>query len=815
MNILASYKWLKEYLKTDLSPEEFARELSLRSMSVESIDKSAEKYANMVVGVIKEVKAHPKADRLRIAVTDVGNQTVEIVCGGSNLEVNHRVFVALPGSKVRWHGEGDLIELKETEIRGVKSVGMICAPIEVGFDKLQGDEHEIWDLTKLTDAAAGTSVVDALGLDDTIFDIEVTTNRPDCMGMVGLAREGAAAIKADFSPPSTTDNRQPTTGTFEVTLNAKKLCPRYMAAVVKNVKVGPSPWWLQLKLLQAGHRPINNIVDITNYVLHELGQPMHAFDADLLKGRKLEVRLAGKGETILALDGVEYKLSAKNLVIADAERPVAIAGVMGGKETGTTAATTTVVFEAATFDAVSIRKTARELNCYSDSQLVFEKGLSTEALPMALARAVELAKELAGGELVSVSDQRLAPYEPQTYPVLYKKMCARIGVEISNEQIDEMLTRLGFVLEKNGNRTVATVPYWRDHDVEAEVDLTEEVARLYGYHLMPLALPSAPPPTYSDDATLLAEGQVKRFLAAAGYSEFFGYSFIDAKTLERYGISPETAVKILNPLSEDLSHLRPTLVPSLLRDIERNQANIPQGKVFELSRVHILREGDLPDERFRLVIAQYGTDDGEKTFRELRGTLEALGERSGLTFNFQLPPFAKAPGGGPKPGEGLSTDERWHPSRQATIAFDAGSGKQTCGTIGQVAPTIQEAFGIGRPVWIVDLDLELLMPHLASKLKYVPVSNFPEVHRDLSVVVKEQAHYHDLADLIKAQNVLITAVELTDIYRGQGVPDGHKSLTISLTFSASERTLTSAEIDELIIQIGHALVGNFGAVLRS
>lgn len=798
MNIQASYKWLKDYIKTDLSPEEFARELSLRSMSVESLDKTADKYAHMVVGLIKEVKPHPKADRLRIAVTDVGNQTVEIVCGGSNLAPNQRVFVALPGSKVRWHGEGDLIELKETEIRGVKSVGMICSPVEIGFEKLQGDEKEIWDLTNLTNAAAGTPVVDALSLDDTIFDIEITTNRPDCMGMVGLAREGAAAIKAPFEFLPTTEVRQPNSGSFEVALSAKKLCPRYMAAVVKNVKVGPSPWWLQAKLLQAGHRPINNIVDITNYVLHELGQPMHAFDADILRGQKLEVRPAKKGETMLALDGVEYQLSSKNLVIADAERPVAIAGVMGGKETGTSAATTTVVFEAATFDAVSVRKTSRDLNCYSDSQLVFEKGLSTEALPQALARALELATELAGGEVVSITDQRLAPYKAQTYPVLYKKIRARIGVEIPDQEIDEILTRLGFTLQKTGSRTVATVPYWRDHDIEAEVDLTEEVARLYGYHLMPLALPAAPPPSHGDDLSLLIEGRVKRFLASAGYTEFFGYSFVDSKTLERYGVSPTTAVKILNPLSEDLSHLRPTLVPTLLRDIERNQANVPQDKVFEVSRVHVPREAQLPEERFRLVIAHYGVEDAEQAFRELRGTLDALAVRSGISF-IMTP----------------STEDRWHPSRQATVVVETSAGQQLVGVIGQVATVLQEAFGIARPVWICDLDLEALLPYLEPKLKYTPVSNFPEVHRDLSLVVTESTHFAALAQAVRAQNVLISSVDLIDIYRGQGVPDGHKSLTLSLTISSADRTLTSAEIDELMTQISHVLTGTFGAALRS
>lgn len=795
MNILASYKWLKEYVQTDLSPEAFARELSLKSMSVESMEKGNDAFANMVVGVIKDVKPHPKADRLRVTVVDVGSQTVEIVCGGSNLEVGQKVFVALPGSKVRWHGEGDLVELAETEIRGVKSVGMICSPVEVGFEKLQGAEREIWDLTNVTQAPAGTPIAQALDLDDTVFDIEITTNRPDCMGMIGLARESAAAVEAPFvwhapSLPSAPAG-------IEVSLEAKKLCPRYIAATVKNVKVGPSPWWLQKKLLKSGHRPINNIVDITNFILHEYGQPLHAFDANKVNG-KVVVRPAKSGEILKALDGKDYKLTTKHLVIADSERPLAIAGVMGGLESGTTNETTTVIFEAATFDAVSIRKTARDLNLYSDSQLVFEKGLSTEALPAALARALQLAQELAGGEVTGITDVRTEAYEAESYPVLFKKIRARIGVDISDEEISTILTRLGFKLDKNGSRVTAMVPYWRDHDIEAEVDLTEEVARIYGYHRMPLTLPSAPTPTVSDDLTLVWEAWFKRFLSTLGYTEFFGYSFVDVKTLEKYGVSPQEAVRVLNPLAEDLSHLRPVLMPSVLRDIERNQASTTHGKVFELSRVHILQSGDLPEERFRLVIANYGVENAEQAFMQLRGVLELLGERTGVNFMFG----------------GNVDDARWHPARSTMIAIGEGDNRKIMGVIGQVSDAHQAAFGITREVFAIDLDLEAFMPHLHKVLSYVPVSEFPIVTRDISFVVTERTEFAALAASIKAQNVLVQSVALVDIYRGKGVEDGKKSMTLTVTLAA-QRTLTSEEVEEVMTTIAHSLTGQFGAIMRS
>lgn len=796
MNILASYKWLKEYLQTDLTPEEFARELSLKSMSVESIDKGADKFANMVVGVIKELKPHPKADRLRLTIVDIGSRTVEIVCGGTNLAVEQKVFVALPGSKVRWHGEGELVELTETEIRGVKSFGMICAPNEAGFEKLQGAEKEIWDLTKLVDVKAGTPIAEALDLDDTLFDIEITTNRPDCMGMIGLAREAGAATGGSFNwniPALPTAEPG-----IEVSLEAKKLCPRYLAATLKNIKVGPSPWWLQKKLLMAGHRPINNIVDITNFVLHEYGQPLHAFDTSKVNGR-IVVRLAKKGEVLKALDGKDYKLSTKHLVICDNDKPLAIAGVMGGLESGTTETTTSVIFEAATFEPVSIRKTARDLNLYSDSQLIFEKGLSTEALPVALARAIQLAHELAGGELVGLTDVRSGEYKAESYPVMFKKIRARIGVDIADDEIKSILTRLGFVLEVNGSRVTATVPYWREHDIEAEVDLTEEVARIYGYHNLPLTLPSAPPPVLADDRTLVWEAWVKNFLASVGFTEFFGYSFVDVKTLEKYSVSSQDCVRVFNPLAEDLSHLRSNLMPSLLRDIERNQANAPSGKVFELSRVHLPRANELPEEHFRLVIADYGCESAELAYMELRGVLELLAERTGLELSIG----------------GNVDDARWHQSRSALVSIGQGDDRKTVGVIGQVADVTQAAFGIARPVFAVDLDLEFLMAHMHQVLSYVPVSEFPIVTRDVSFVVTERTEFAALEIMIKSQNVLVQKVELVDIYRGQGVEPGKKSVTLSITFGSPERTLTSPEVEEIMITVGHKLVGDFSAILRS
>jgi phenylalanyl-tRNA synthetase beta chain len=763
-------------------------------MSVEKIEKLSEKFDHMVVGVIKEIKAHPNANKLRIAVTDIGEKTVDIVCGGSNLAVGQKVFVALPGAKVKWHGEGDLITLGEAEIRGVKSIGMICTPAEIGFEKLQGEAHEVWDLSSITGAKAGTPIVEALDLHDAIFDIEVTTNRPDCMSIVGLACEGGAAVDGAFAlapKPLNSYSAKP----LPVTIETKK-CSRYMAAVVKNVKVAPSPWWLQKKLLLAGHRPINNIVDITNLVLHELGQPLHAFDASKIRGNQIIVRDAKKGETLKALDGKEYKLSKSNVVIADTEGPMAVAGVMGGEASSTTNATTTVVFEAATFDAVSVRRTARELALYSDSQLVFEKGLSTQALPIALARALELVEQLAGGAVESITDVQPKPYKPLVFKTSTKKIRSRIGVDIADEEIEKILTKLGFMLEKKGSTISATVPFWRDHDIESEIDLTEEVARIYGYHRMPSVLPAITLSPASDDRAIVWERKLKRLLASLGYTEFFGTSLISGKDLERFGMTPLDAVKILNPLAEDLGYMRPVLSPGILRDIEKNQATTPCAKVFELSRVHVPKGDALPDERYRLVVAEYGYENAECVFMRMKGTLLKIGKETGIAFSLKR----------------VKDVAPFHPGRTAEIYAEADGARFFSGRTGEISPEFERAFGLEKQVFLLQIDLETLLPHMKKTLRYEPLSTFPSSRRDLSFVVVERTAYEDI--LTALESPLLTNIALTDIYRGAGVDNGKKSLTLSLTFSASDRTLTSDEVESEIKRITTALEAKFGAVLR-
>ncbi len=867
MNILASYNWIKKYVKTDLTPAEFARRTTAAGNSVERVDDLRERFEKIVVGIVKEIKPHPNANKLRLAEVDIGASpparvtavggipskggrgaatavggvpsgggrgggSVEVVCGGTNLAEGQRVALALPGSRVRWHGEHEWVELKPAEIRGVKSHGMVCSPVELGFDKLQGEEREIWDITQFTNAKPGTPLADALDLNDVIFEIEVTTNRPDCMSIVGQAREAGAVTGAALRwKPAKAPAALRTSGpaNLRVTVKDSDLCLKYDAVLIEGVKVGPSPWWLQKELLLAGHRPINNVVDVTNYVLHELGQPLHAFDADKLDpstssgqgAPQIIVRRAKSGETIQALDGKTYKLLDKMLVIADAARPVAIAGVMGGEETGTSGETKRIVIESATFNPVSVRRTSRALNLLSDSSMMFEKGLSTEATGPALARAVELILEVAGGRVASaVASKQAKAYKPLSFSFDPAEAQTLIGADISEKEMIAMLKRLGFKLTvtpsssplkrgrsafpparggtKGGGSHMynVEVPYWRDHDIENSRDFVEEVARLYGYANIPSMLPPLTAAPEPQDPLLTWERRAKEALRGAGITESYNYSFVSAPQLSRYGISPEETVKLANPLSSDQEYMRPSLVPTMLTTIEANQKRQASGALFELAPVYLAKKQDLPEQKLHLLIAVYGPD-GYAAFRQAKGFLERLLREMGI-HSFRLE-------------TGLNGD-RWHPSRSALVWIGE---HEPVGMVGQVGASVANAFGVDTAVVLVELNFEELARHATTRQTYHPIPLYPEVKRDLAVVVDERAVYAKLEHELRATSHLLRTVELFDIYRGKGVPEGQKSLATHLVFRADDRTLSAEEVEKEMEKLRDVLKKDFHGIVRS
>lgn len=803
MNSLVSYQWLSEYLDlSQVSPDEFARRMSLSGPAVEKILPQGAELDKVIVGHVMEIAPHPNADKLRLAKVDAGGQgMLQIVCGGSNLKADQWVAVALVGSRVRWHGEGEPITLEPTEIRGVKSDGMICAANEIGlFDAFPHGEREILDfgvsLPELK-VQPGTPLADALGLSsDVVMDIEVTSNRVDCMGMVGMAREASAILSTDFlwkETPLPNMKSQKGGQGMKAKISAKDACARYMAVRMDGVKVGPSPWWMKRRLLSAGIRPINNVVDISNYVMLELAQPMHIFDAAAVEGG-IDVRFARVDESIVALDGKTYALPDSVLVIADAKKPVAIAGVMGGELSGVTAQTTSIVIEAATFDEVCIRRGARKLNIQTDAQLRFEKGLSTAAPSIALARTIELVQELAGGACTGdIADIGQKTYKPRSYSITTEEVERQIGISLPQKEMVAILKRLGFAVKAVGKKISATVPWWRDHDIEDGRDFVEEIARVQGYASVPAVLPFglAPRPM---EAELVWERRLREQAKASGLTEVYSYSFVPEELMRKSGYEPAHMLHVQNPLTADFAVMRTTILPSLLQVAADNQERFSEQGLFEIANVYYPQGetwAQLPDEQLELGALFMGMDE---PWRKAKGYVETVLAEMGLKD---------------VAWKRLSTDAFWHPGRSIQ-AFYQGD---LVATLGEVSPAILKNFKLEH-VALVDIPLETILPHATASKVYAPDAAFPEAKRDLAIVVDRHVEYDDVARTILRVDPLVKHVEWFDTYEGPHVAPGMKSLAMHLVFSHPERTLESAEVDGLMERIGLRLKEQFKAELR-
>lgn len=799
MNILAPFSWLKEFLDTELDAVGYAKAASLIGNEAEHLLYPASALRGIVVGRVKEIKRHPNADALQIAMTDVGDGAPkQIVCGGENLAEGQTVAVALPGARVKWHGKEE-VTLEETEVRGQKSFGMICAADELGFEKLANGKT-IWDLSSLIpEAKPGDDLATALGLKgEVVLDFEVTTNRPDALSIIGQAREGYAGSFGTFEEPFLKQSVLPNGETkivFKVENTEHELCSRYMG-VVMDVEVGPSPWWMQRRLLLAGAKPINNVVDVTNYVRLELGQPLHAFDYERIEGGKIVVRRAKQGEHFRALDETEHELLADMLVIADAKRAVAIAGIMGGFDSGVTVNTKRIILEAATFNAQSIRKTWRALNLQSDSQQLYEKGLSLELPAYGIARAVELLKEVANARVAStVEDARASEDEQQGFALRPKRTSALMGVSVDSDIQRALLERLGFRLSAAGEDVwTARVPFWRAHDVEADVDLMEEIARLYGYHNLPSVLPSGEIPRRERDTLLDREGDIKDLLSGIGLTEVYANSFVDPEDVLRAGMNPRDALRVQNPLAEDQALMRTSLIPTMLRTIADNQRLRDTLRLFELQRVYRPRPGDLPEERSMLLLAVSDAQGGEDLFRCAKGLLERLMNTYRVQFEFlrqDVPHWA-------------------HPGMGASIRV----GGEIVGTIAQVHPLLLQAFDLEMVPVLVELDLPLLEPYLKLAPTYQEPPVFPFAYRDISLLADEATTYEAIERVLKTASMLVRSIEAFDVYRGSQIGEEKKSLSMHLTFGADDRTLTSKEVEEEMSVIAHALSEQLAVAVR-
>ncbi|KKT70211.1 MAG: Phenylalanine-tRNA ligase beta subunit [Candidatus Uhrbacteria bacterium GW2011_GWE2_45_35] len=817
--MLLSKNWLKDFVDfpDGLSDQDLAEHISDCTVEVEHIDSQAAPLEKIVVGKILKIEAHPNADKLRVCSVDVGIQNfepVQIVCGGSNLSDNMKVAVATVGAKVKWHGEGEPVEIQPTKLRGVESFGMICSANEIGLATGQEGEREIVDLSYL-EVEPGTSLAAALGLNDTIIDVDnkSLTNRPDLFSHHGMGREIAALLNVKFKELEPAVIKEGKGYDLDIKVIDPDLCPRYLGVVIDGVKIEPSPEWLQKRLLAVGMRPINNIVDITNYVMLEVGQSLHAFDVNKLENasgteKQIEViiKRATDGEKFTTLDGEEHELDGNDLMICDGRKSITLAGIMGGQNSEIDDNTTAVFLESANFNPSGIRKTSQKLGLRSEASLRYEKSLDPNFAEAAICRTVELFLEIVPGtkvvsELVDISNFEL-PQGPIVLSLDYLNQ--KLGLEIPEKDAVGILERLGFEIKKKARELSVTIPTWRaTKDISIAEDLIEEIARVYGYRRIPCDLPElniAPP---EQDPVRSLERQVRHLMAGRfKATETYNYSFVSPVTLTRLQEDLSQYIELANPISKERPYLRRCLAPNLLENVEKNQRFVDTVSLFEIGCRYIpedagevMGEGDgvLPLQDHYLGIA-YSAKGEAVPFKEVkRMTLGVLTE---LGFSAEFV---------------VREGESWlHPVRSANIVVRG----EKVGYLAEVEPNIGQGFGLENRVAVAELNLSRLAVFGKTEIKYLSVPEFPEVKRDLAFVVAKETIFAKLEKALRKNSKLLNEVELFDVYQGKGIDPDKKSVAVHLVFRSSEKTLSSEEVDNEVSDLRSVLSNEFNAIIR-
>lgn len=801
-----SYRWLKEYVDCDLAPEELAGKLTMTGIPVEGITPPVPGLSQIVVGRVKELVPHPNSDQLLICRVDIGGETLQLVSGAPNLAEGINVAIARPGVTLP---SGVTVECRT--FRGEKSEGIICSGAELGTDEWgYGDEKGVLILEP--SIAPGTPLDLALGFDDYILEFELTPNRGDCLAAINLAREIRALTGGELRLPDVIvkETEEKTADLIRVSIAEPALCRRYAARIIRNVRIASSPAWLQYRLRSAGIRPINNIVDVTNYVMLETGQPLHAFDYDRLQDRRIIVRHPYPGEKMVSLDGVTRDLEPEMLVIADGRDPVALAGVMGGLASEVTEATRTVLLESAYFDPLNIRLTAKKLGMRTEAAQRFEKCIDINGVIRALDRAAHLIEEIgAGVATAGVVDEYVRPEAPLTIRLRTARVNRVLGTNLDRAAVQEIISRLDFTSELCGHDSLlVNIPSYRQ-DIRQEIDLIEEVARLYGYDRIEPTIPVG----------VLAQGSRSRHhrlhelitdaMVSAGLNEVITYSFIGEGSLEKLGLLvPQVAerlVRIQNPLREEQGVLRPSLLPGLVDTISNNykrkQVNIG---IFELGTVFENRgSDDLPLEKLRLGLAACGEVERgwlepvqERDFYYLKGIIEDLFEVLGVR-NVGYQPWKDTP--------------TLHPGRAARICV----GSEVVGWIGELHPDVLEKYDLPVRVVVSEMDLEAIIPLINLQVVFQPLPRFPGIFRDLAVVVPVEVPAEKIRmTIIESGGPLLRECNLFDVYQGRQLPDGFRSLAYSLLFQSQERTLTDEEVAEIHERILKSLESRYRARLR-
>ena len=794
--------WLKQYVDVDLPAEELAHRLTMAGIEVGEV-KVIGGWSEVFVGQVTDVRPHPNADRLRLCVVTTGAEEMEVVCGAPNVATSQKICFAKVGAKIYNTHTERYETLEAAKIRGVESQGMICSEIELGL----GDD-QAGIIVLPSDAPIGTLLDDYLG--DTVLDLELTPNRLDCLSVLGVAHEVAALTGKTVREPEVSykEAGAPIEEQVNISVADPDLCRRYTASLIQGVKIGPSPQWLQDRLSRAGLRTINNVVDATNFVMLEYNQPLHAFDFDLIKDGTVIVRRARPGETLTTLDGVERKLSSENLVIADANDPIGLGGVIGGANSEISIGTVNVLLESATFNGVNNRETAQSLELRTEATLRFEKGLRPELAPIALRRATGLIQEVAGGTaapgIVDVLSNEGA--DPPVVPLSAEKIMRILGMKVEIERVQAIMDALGFTWETAGDGELrVTVPYWRN-DVNIEEDLVEEVVRTIGYDAVPTTMLSSPIPFQQPVPVMGLRDQVKDLLAAAGFQEVINYPLVTLEQLEQVEHLDRAALplRVANPLSSDREYLRTTLQASLLANLASNQGHgSGPFRMFEAGRVFNPRDGDLPEEREIVSGLLAGLrhepswleDEGLLDFYDAKGVVEWVLERLGVAATY-VP----------------SDHPALHPGRRANIK----AGDTVLGVVGEVHPSVMERLGLEQPrVAAFELDLDSILAALPrSQRQFEPLPRYPSATRDLALVAPDDVAAGRVTELILRHRGVDRA-ELFDIYVGENIAEGSKSLAFHVYFQARDRTLTNEEVNRSLEGLLRTLERELNVTLRT
>lgn len=802
-----SLKWLKDYVDIKLGPRELAEKLTMAGLEVGGIDTLGGTWDNVVIGEVVALNPHPNADRLRLATVVLGAEKATTVCGAPNISLGQRVAFARIGASLIDPHTGKAAVLKPAKIRGVASEGMVCSEKELGISE---DHQGI--LVLPAEAPVGMSASAYLG--DVVLDLDITPNRPDCLSVLGIAREIAALTGESLHLPEIDyqETEESIDSLASVDVVNPELCPRYCASLITGIKIGPSPAWLQQRLNSCGMRPINNVVDVANYVMLEYGQPLHAFDYDKLNGHQIIVRTAEAGEIITTLDGSKRTLNPEILVIADKERAVAVAGIMGGLDSEVTDGTDTILLESANFNQAAVRRGCSHLQFQSEASIRFDKGLSSELPLLPLKRATRLLLEIAGGKAAKgIIDVYPGKSEPKPVSLTAREVKRLSGLKLSIDEIAAVLKTLGFECRKSasGLQVLVSAPYWRN-DIRCPADLVEEVARIVGYEKIPMtrlksSLPAQKPRLSVEARQSELKDTLRNIATGLGFQEILTYSLVSLEKLQKLWpqrgpeISP---LKVANPMTREQEYLRTSLRAGLLTALAHNQKFEQPGiRLFEIGKAFLPQGKDLPEEREMLCAVLSGTraelswqtDDRSLDFFDAKGVVESLLNQLELRAGFEH-----------------SDDQGLYPGRGAALMIEGDS----VGVAGDVHPKVAQAFEVSGSVCLIEIELEKLLTKIAGTRRYESIPRFPSVSRDIALVVDERVTYRSLEEVIRGFP-LVRKVTLFDLYRGEQIAEGKKSFAIRIVYQSASRTLTDEEVDQTQKQMLAKLSDELGATLRA